>query len=190
MKRKIRLKWWNKGEDGEDRERYNSNKMTDQSQMCWGSELTASSWGWKGMFNPFTGVWSLAHVYAHIRNTKRKKKRHMPQRQAAGFNTVASVFKPGIPQWCQPCTHQAAGATGKGIAVSEGGQRDRRGAHFSRSSWLSRSGGKEHGDCFSSCSLWSRTRHSQYARNTRRGKKTHLWWYGPVFKVIVTFEFD
>lgn len=132
-----------------------------------------------------SGAW---HMCTHTYKTH--KKRHMPQRQAAGFNTVASVFKPGIPQWCQPCTHQAAGATGKGIAVSEGGQRDRRGAHFSRSSWLSRSGGKEHGDCFSSCSLWSRTRHSQYARNTRRGKKTHLWWYGPVFKVIVTFEFD
>lgn len=24
------------------------------------------------MFNPFTGVWSLAHVYAHIQNTKKK----------------------------------------------------------------------------------------------------------------------
>lgn len=44
----------------------------------------------------------------------------MLQRQAAGFSTVASVFKPGTRR-CQPCSHRAAGATGKGLACRRGG---------------------------------------------------------------------
>lgn len=162
---------------------YNCNKTSDQSQMCWDSEPTASSRGWRGIFNPLSGVWNLAHMHAQNTYFFKNKENTYRGRQAAGFFTVASVFKPGTPQWCQPCTHQAAGGR---IAVS-GGQRDRHRAHFSHSSWLSRSGGKERCDCFSSCSLWSRTRLSQWEK---RISSKHLWWqsHSPAFKMkFITF---
>lgn len=72
----------------------------------------------------------------------------------------------------------------EGSLCRGGGQRDRHRAHFSHSSWLSRSGGKERCDCFSSCSLWSRTRLSQWEK---RISSKHLWWQGhsPAFKMTV-----
>lgn len=156
--------WWNKEEDEEEK-RYNCNKMMDQSQMCWGS---AASGGERASLipPPASGGW-----HTCMRTDTHKAKSHIccrgEQQDSTPWHLCLNL---GLRGDASRALAKLPERLGEDRRVG-GGRRDGRRAHFSRGSWLSRSGGKERADCFASCSSWSRTGLSQCEKGEPGGKK-------------------
>ena len=120
--------------------------MMDQSQMCWGA---AASGGERASLIPplASGGW---HTCMHTDTHKAKS--HIccrgEQQDSTPWHLCLNL---GLRGDASRALAKLPERLGEDRRVG-GGQRDRRRAHFSGGSWLSRSGGKEHAECFASCS--------------------------------------